>query len=478
MTYRPAKKFTATIAGIGALALVLSACSSSSNTSSSSSSSTAAATSAASTSAAAEGSAAAPADAASDDFCAQIKQNFPGTEGASVNVYTGIVSDEAANYEKALQPFKDCTGASVTWEGSKEFEAQIGVRVSSGNPPDIAIFPQPALLQQVVEASGAVLKVPDATAANVEKWYPNGIKDYGTVNDIYFGVPNSTNFKSLIWYSPEFFKKNGYEVPKTYDELIKLSDTIAATGIKPWCAGIGSGEATGWPLTDWLEDYVLRTAGPDVYDQWVAHDVKFSDAPIANALAEMEKVIKNPAYVNGGIGDVASIASTTFNDGGLPILKDQCAFHRQATFYESNFPAGTTVGPDAQVNAFYFPGIDEQFGKPVLVGGETVAAFKDAPAVQALQYYFTTPEFSNTRAKLGAFLSANKGLEEANVPSEVQKVALAALTDPETVVRFDASDLMPAPVGSDAEWKQFTAWITGQDDATTLANIDKAWPTS
>ncbi len=486
MTYRPAKKFTAAIVGVSAIALVLTACGSSSSSSSSGTSSEAP-TSAAASSGGAESSAATDAsgsasagagDAASDDWCAQIKANWPGTEGTSVNLYTTIVGDEAALYEKSLKPFTECTGAAVTWEGSKEMEAQIGVRVSSGNPPDLAIFPQPGLLTQVVESSGSVLKVPDVTAANVDKWYANGVKGYGTVNDIYFGVPNSTNFKSLIWYSPTYFKKNGYKVPETYDELIALSDKIAATGIKPWCAGIASGEATGWTLTDWLEDYVLRTAGPDVYDQWVSNQVKFSDPPIANALAEMAKVIKNPAYVNGGIGDVKSIASTTFQDGGLPILKNKCAFHRQATFYEANWPKGTKVGPEGDVNAFYFPGIDDQFGKPVLVGGETLAAFKDAPAVWALQYYFTTPFYSNERAKLGSWLSANKGLSESSIDSEVLKVAQAALNDPATVIRFDASDLMPAPVGSDAEWKQFTAWITGQDDATTLANIDKAWPTS
>jgi len=395
-----------------------------------------------------------------------------------VNIYSTIVTPESGLYEASLKPFTECTGATVTWEGSKEFEAQIGVRVSSGNPPDLAIFPQPSLLQQVVESSGAVLKVPDATSANVEKWYPEGIKDYGTVNDLYFGVPNSTNFKSLIWYSPKTFKEKGYTVPKTYDELIALSDQVAAAGGKPWCAGIASGDATGWVTTDWLEDYVLRTAGPDVYDKWVSHDVTFSDPLIANALAEMGKVIKNPAYVNGGIGDVSSIASTDFKDGGAPILKGECTFHRQATFQEANWPAGTVVGPEGDVNAFYFPSIDESFGKPVLVGGETVAAFKDAPAVWALQYYMTTPFYSNERAKQGAWLSANKGLEEASIESAVLKVAQAALIDPETVVRFDASDLMPAPVGADAEWKQFTAWITGQDDATTLANIDKAWPAS
>ena len=77
-----------------------------------------------------------------------------------------------------------------------------------------------------------------------------------------------------------------------------------------------------------------------------------------------------------------------------------------------------------------------------------------------------------------AYSSPNLGLQAENVPSSVQQTAIKGFQDPDATFRFDASDLMPAPVGSDAEWKQFTAWITGQDDATTLANIDAAWPAS
>ncbi len=86
----------------------------------------------------------------------------------------------------------------------------------------------------------------------------------------------------------------------------------------------------------------------------------------------------------------------------MPILKGECTFHRQATFYDSNWPAGTTVGPDGDVNAFYFPPINDQFGKPVLVGGETFyAAFTDRPEVKAFQYYLTTPDYANDAGEAG-----------------------------------------------------------------------------
>ena len=250
-----------------------------------------------------------------------------------------------------------------------------------------------------------------------------------------------------------------------------------ANGQKPWCIGIKSGEATGWQLTDWLEEYVLRTAGPDVYDKWVSHDVKFSDPQIAAAFKQVGDLLKNPKYVNAGIGDVNTIASTEFNDVAPLILNGQCTMAREAANFDSNYKS-SKIGPDGDINAFYLPPINTQFGQVVLGGGTFWAAFADRPEVNAFMYYLATPDFANTRAQQGSWISANKGLQASSVPSPVQQTALTVLQNPDTVFRFDASDMMPAAVGSDAEWKQFTAWITGQDDATTLANIDKAWPTS
>ena len=195
--------------------------------------------------------------------------------------------------------------------------------------------------------------------------------------------------------------------------MLALSDTIAATGIKPWCAGIESGEATGWPATDWLEDVLLRSAGPDVYDDWVNHDIPFNDDQVATALDEVGGILKNDEYVNGGIGDVKSIATTAFQEGGLPILDGKCAMHRQAGFYAANWPEGTDVAEDGDVFAFYLPTMSEDFGKPVLGGGEFVTAFTDDTEVQALQTYLSTDVWANEKAKAtpgGGWVSANTGL--------------------------------------------------------------------
>ena len=416
--------------------------------------------------------------------CEQLTQ-FGDLTGKKVGIYTSIVAPEDKPYIDSFQLFEDCTGAEVVYEGSKEFETQLPVRVETGNPPDIAFIPQPGLLQSLVrDYPDAVKEAPEQVSDNVDEFYGPDWKAYGTVDDVFYAPPLTANVKSFVWYSPKVFKENGWEIPTTWDEMLELSDTIAATGMKPWCAGIGSGEATGWPATDWVEDVLLRTAGGDVYDQWVAHEISFNDPAVVEALDTVGGILKNNDYTNGGFGDSKSIASTEFTDGGLPIVANppECAMHRQASFYAANWPEGTDVSEEGDAFAFYLPAIDPEQGSPVLGGGEFVTAFSDSIQTQALMTYISGGEWVNEKGKAttrGGFVSANKNLDIANVASPIDKLSVEILQQEGAVFRFDGSDLMPGPVGAGSFWKEMTAWI-GEDQSTekTLDNIEKSWPAS
>jgi alpha-glucoside transport system substrate-binding protein len=407
--------------------------------------------------------------------------DFGDLSGKEINVYTSITAPEDQPQIDSYTLFEGCTGAKVNYEGSKEFEAQLVVRVKSGNPPDIAYVPQPGLLSTLVKDTGKVVAAPDSVSENVDEFFGEDWKNYGTVDGTFYAAPLGANVKSFVWYSPGMFKENGWEVPQTWDDMLALSDKIAASGIKPWCAGIESGEAAGWPATDWLEDAVLRDAGADVYDQWVAHEIPFNDQAIVDSLDRVGGILKNDKYVNGGIGDVESIATTAFQEAGLPILDGKCAMHRQASFYAANWPEGTTVAEDGDVFAFYLPTTNEDNGKPVLGGGEFVAAFSDKPEVQAFQTYLSTDTWANEKAKntpAGGWVSANKGLDINNLVSPIDRLSGETLQDPEAVFRFDGSDQMPGAVGAGTFWKEMTAWITGQSSQDALDKIEGSWPSS
>jgi alpha-glucoside transport system substrate-binding protein len=400
---------------------------------------------------------------------------YQGHDGTTVTAYGSIRDVEEDLHNKAWDLFVKCTGIKIDYEGSGEFEAQLPIRVDGGNAPDLAFIPQPGLLAKFAK-SGKLKPAGADTTSAAEQYYSKDWLNYGTVDGKLYAAPLGSSVKSLVWYSPGFFKEKGYQIPTTWDDLIALSDKIAATGIKPWCAGIESGDATGWPATDWIEDVMLRTAGVEVYDKWVNHEIPFNDPQVVAAVEKAGTILKNDKYVNGGYGGVKSIATTAFQEAGRPILDKKCAMHRMASFYAAQWPDGTKVGEDGDVFAFYFPAVDAGKGKPVLGAGEFVAAFDSRPEVQAVQTYLASAEFANRRAKLGSWVSANKGLDLANVPSPMDKLSVQTLQDDKTVFRFDGSDQMPAAVGAGTFWKGMVDWINGKDTKAVLDYIEASWP--
>lgn len=411
--------------------------------------------------------------------CEDFEQygSFPGT---TVSLFSSIRDSEADDLQATFDKFTECTGITVQHNGVGEFEQQLVVQVEGNNAPDLAIIPQPGLLKRMV-ATGKVQPADEATTAKVDEGWSPEWKTYGTVDDTFYAAPMLASVKSFVWYSPSAFEEHGYEVPKTLDEMMALTEKIAADtagdgATKPWCAGIESGGATGWPATDWIEDFVLRVAGPDAYDQWVTNEIPFNAPEILESTNAVGDYLLNDAFVNGGIGDSRSIATTSFNDGGLPILDNQCYMYRMASFYEAQWPEGTTVAPDGDVFAFYLPAetADEA---PLLVAGEFVARFADTPEAAAVQDFMASGTFANTRVELGGVTSANKFVDPALASSDILRLAIELLQDPNSVARFDGSDMMPSEVGAGSFWTGTTQWIDGQIDAETmLTNIQDSWP--
>jgi len=401
-------------------------------------------------------------------------EKYNGNDGKKVKIYASIRDTEADLLEQSWKQFSDCTGIEIDYEGSGEFEAQLQVLVDGGNAPDIAFIPQPGLLGTFAKA-GKLKPAPADTKASAEANYPADWLKYGTVDGTFYGAPLGSNVKSFVWYSPKTFQEKGYTIPKTWDELMTLSNKIADGGEKPWCAGIESGDATGWPATDWLEDLMLRTQTPETYDQWVTHQIPFNDPKVADALNKAGEILKNEKFVNGGFGGVKSISTTAFQEGGLPILENKCALHRQASFYANQWPQGTKVAEDGDVFAFYFPAVDPTKGEPVLAAGEFTAAFADRPEVQAVQNYLATPEYANSRAKLGNWVSGSRGADINNFANPIDKLSVQILQDQSKVLRFDGSDLMPSAVGAGTLWKGMVEWINGKDTASVLSGVESSW---
>jgi len=400
-------------------------------------------------------------------------------KGQTLTIFGPWRGEDEALFQSVLAYFADATGVNVRYSSSENYEHQIVIDTQAGSPPNIAILPQPGLLADLA-AKGFLVPLGDETANWVKENYGAGQSwvDLGSYkgkdgNKAYFAFPFKADVKSLVWYVPENFEEAGYKVPETMEDLFKLTDQIVADGGTPWCIGLGSGGATGWPATDWVEDLMLRTQPLDVYQKWTTNEVKFTDPAVVEAINEFGKFAKNEKYVSGG---VAAVASTDFRDSpkGLFDIPPKCYLHHQASFIPSFFPEGTKVGTDADF--FYMPtyASKPELGKPVLGAGTLVTITKEAPAAKAFVEFLQTPIAHEVWMAQSSFLTPYKGVNVETYANEQMKRQGEILTTA-TSFGFDGSDLMPGKIGAGAFWTGMIDFVGGKSADQVAADIQKAW---
>jgi alpha-glucoside transport system substrate-binding protein len=411
----------------------------------------------------------------SDDGDDEGSSDGGGGGGGTVTISGPETGVEADSFNGSLDVFEEESGIEVTYNGSRDFETQVQVAAEGGELPDIGVIPQPGLVRTLADN---IVPVPQETLDAHQDQFNETLFELVTSEDgEILGIPNKGDVKSLVWYSPSVFEENDYEIPETFDDLIALQDQMVADGITPWCIGIESGEATGWTLTDWFEDLILRMHGPDVFDQWVAHEIPFNDPRIV----EVGELIEEIWFTEGNVlNGRQSIASTGFAQAGLPVIDGECGMHRQANFYAANFTdAGVTdFGPDGEVDAFYFPTMSDEFGRVTLVGGTYIVAFNDDPDTLATLEYLASPEYANNRIEFGGsgFLSPNQDHDTSLYESPLDQT-LAEILVTADPARFDGSDAMPTEVGGGSFWSQGTDWVLGSQDLQTfLDNVEASFP--
>jgi alpha-glucoside transport system substrate-binding protein len=400
-------------------------------------------------------------------------------KGQTLTIFGPWRGEDEALFQTVLAYFSDAIGVNVRYSSSENYEQQIVIDTQAGSPPNIAILPQPGLLADLA-AKGFLVPLGDETANWVKDNYGAGQSwvDLGSYkgkdgNKAYFAFPFKADVKSLVWYVPENFEEAGYKVPESMEDLFKLTDQIVADGGTPWCIGLGSGGATGWPATDWVEDLMLRTQPLDVYQKWTTNEVKFTDPAVVAAINEFGKFAKNEKYVSGG---VAAVASTDFRDSpkGLFDIPPKCYLHHQASFVPSFFPDGTKVGTD--VDFFYMPtyAAKPELGKPVLGAGTLVTITKEAPAAKAFVDFLKTPIAHEVWMAQSSFLTPYKGVNVDTYANEQMKRQGEILTSA-TTFGFDGSDLMPGKIGAGAFWTGMIDFVGGKSADQVAADIQKAW---
>jgi alpha-glucoside transport system substrate-binding protein len=375
---------------------------------------------------------------------------------------------EQASFKAVLDGFASKTGATVTYtSGGDNTSVLVNSRVAGGNPPDVALIAQPGEVVQLASKNQIFALTGDAQSA-VQANFSKAWQDLGTINGKLYGVFFKAANKSVVWYSAKAFSDAGVQPPKTWDDFITASKTLADSGVAAMAIPAGD----GWPATDWFENIYIRTAGVDKYNQLTQHKIPWTDPSVITALNTWAQYLKTPGVVAPGATQLSFTQSEADVFGANP---------KAAMLYEGDF-VGTditklgkfTVGDTAKF--FDFPSINNS-PPSVVSGGDEAVALKNTPAAMALMAYLASPEAAQIWAAKGGFLSANQKLDLKNYPDDTTRSLAQALVQSQSVV-FDMSDQTPPAFGgqkSADEWNILTQFVGNPGNpAATAAALEAA----
>jgi alpha-glucoside transport system substrate-binding protein len=396
----------------------------------------------------------------------------PGSAHSSpkaVNVLGLWSGSELRDFQNVVAPWEKETGYSMAFVSTRDLNAVLTTRLAAGDPPEVSILPNPGFMHELADSRKLVPLHTVLDMNRIRRDYASSWLDLGTHHRKLYAIFYKATSKGTIWYSPKNFRAKGYSVPKTWEEMLALSDKIVSQGGTPWVIAAESGAATGWPLTDWIEIIVLNTSGPDIYDRWAAHEIPWTAPAIRRGFETLGRIVHTPKYVYGGPTGV--LATNFINGAYVPYTSPPGAYMNYLggfaqTFIKRHYP---NFEPGEDYALFPFPTIEPEHAGGITGGADVIVLTKDTPGARSLIQYLSTAKAQEIWAKKGGFIASNKNVKLDVYPDVIARQMALQLTNA-TVFRFDGSDLMPAKV-SDAFWKAALEYV---NDPAKLDKILKS----
>lgn len=404
----------------------------------------------------------------------------PEEGDGSVSILGAFGGAEEELFNASLEEFEQESGISIDYVSDQDFTNTIQVRVDAGDKPDIGLFPQPGGVLNLAERGELVPIDAMLDYDEIDRTLVNGFLDSARFDGRVYAAPMRMAVKSIVWYPKGAYEEGGWSTePADLDELDQVADQIRTDAdTPPWCIGWQSDQATGWVGTDWVEEYMLRLHGPDVYDDWIYHRIPFNDERVVEAIEAYGQLANEEGNVLGGS---RGILNTPFAEAMNPAFNDDpgCYLMRQGNFATTFFPEDVQENLDEEVGIFVFPPAADGFdGQPILGGGDLAAAFTYDTDVAAVMEFLASDEFGGPWAEAGGWLSPHTSFDMDLYPDEVTR-QIADFGYTSDVFRYDGSDVMPREVGSGSFWTGMVEFQSGAKTAQEVADdIEAGWPES
>ena len=359
-------------------------------------------------------------------------------------------------------------GIKIKYEPVSDTETFIIDNPNSSS--SIAIIPNPQGVVNLAERK-LIYSLDDVLVDNnsIFNLYPNHLISIVSHEDSIYGGWTRLFPNSLIWYDISKFEQHNVKFD-SFETLLEGTKKIADNGTSPWCANSESAASTGWVQTNWMEDVLLTKYGPKVYDEWSKLKIDASNVKIFLSIKHMEDFIFYDNHIYNGPG---SIISKEFRNLPKVLLDDstECFMSWSGHYFRYYIPEDYQYLKDFAVTNV--PKIN--FENSVVGIGDNIVLTKDNELSKKVISKILSKNFGEIWSSYQdtEFISANQNFNKQIINNELTKFEFSIVHDAlqKDLFRYDASEIMARPIGSNLLWKLFKEYIReGPQNLVKLLN--------
>lgn len=269
-------------------------------------------------------------------------QDSGNEEGKKVTITVGYPTSFVPDaFEKVAEAAEEKFGITIEEEPySDDNESIFRSLLASGEAPDLIFYNAGSLLKKINPKQYFM----DMTSyTELTDKLDENFKKAVTVDDVVYGVPQSSSMAGGIFYNKEMYEKYNLEVPKTWEEFIENCQKLKDAGET---AVIGSFGDSWTSQLVFLADYYNVTAQePDFSEQFEAGKVKYATTPAATK--SFEKYEDLTDFYN------EDCAVATYDDASAMLAEGQgCHYFMQSQVLSNIY---SLYGKEAVDNIGFFP---------------------------------------------------------------------------------------------------------------------------
>ena len=376
--------------------------------------------------------------------------------------------DEFGGVLRSLQPVADDLGISIRHE-SAFGPGGIVEEITTGGDGAVFMLAQPGFLPRAAQHHRLLdlsrFVDPDQLEAEFGT-YLVSLSRLGTdgrwpsSEGPVFGVFGKGDVKSLIWINTERFEETSASALGTWDDFEQTVLELRSSELAPICFGLDSPGYDGWPGTDLIENWVLRSQGVEFYDDWVAHRVPFDHPAVIEAIAAVGRLFLSDGVIDGGAKGATRRGHTETPYDLWANPSASCVLAPGGSFLPTQLVA---FGPDdvePAAGVREFPVIDHEHSEAILGAGTLSIAVEDRPEVRAIMALMASREWGEPvmAEDAPAMIPLNARFDRDQIANPAFRIIHESVSSAVTSdsFRFDGSDQMPPEIGGD-----FGAFLEG-----------------